>query len=245
MFDRSTDYPTAVASYDDEGIAAAIAWCIQHMSVGDTLSVWTFQKANLRNCDVLDRLVRRNSNVDHITRRGGGAPRSSGPVLMAWPDMNDIAELVRFTHGIRAICVITWNANKIRPWVTMMNPDILGDGSDWNELSPDLDPIVVAALEDLTLTINLNNTITAGYDKDDVVSALLALRAARIPMDAEVMQGWALSHGWSGENPEQLAKYVRDINAGKRPRTGRPVSTDYVEYLRQRLASGSDLDTER
>ena len=38
MFDRDVDYATAVASYDDEGVDAAIAWCVQHMKDGDTLS---------------------------------------------------------------------------------------------------------------------------------------------------------------------------------------------------------------
>ena len=31
MFDRDVDYPTAVASYDDEGVDAAIDWCCEHM----------------------------------------------------------------------------------------------------------------------------------------------------------------------------------------------------------------------
>jgi hypothetical protein len=33
MFDRDVDYPTAVASYDDDGVDAAIDWCVQHIRV--------------------------------------------------------------------------------------------------------------------------------------------------------------------------------------------------------------------
>lgn len=244
MFDRDTDYPTAVASYDDEGVAAAIDWCVEHMQTGDTLSVWTSLKSNLSNCDALERLVQRHSNVVHIAGRGGGTPRGTGPVLMAWPGMDDIGELVRYGRGIRAICIITWDADGIRPWVTAMKPDILGDGSDWEILSPDLDPIVVEALRGLTLTVNHNNTISAGFEKDQVVGVLLALRDARIPMDADAMQGWVLAHGWSGKNPERLAQYVRDINGGKRPRARQVLRADYVDYLRQRAASGSNPDAE-
>ncbi|WP_162256316.1 hypothetical protein [Arthrobacter sp. Soil736] len=143
--------------------------------------------------------------------------------------MDDIGELVRSGRGIRAICVITWNADRIRPWVTAMNPDVLGDGSDWKTLSPDLDPIVVEALRGLTLTVNHNNTISAGFEKDQVVGVLLAMRDARIPIDADAMQGWALAHGWAGKNPERLAQYVRDINGGKRPRARHVLRADYIE----------------
>lgn len=47
MFDRNVDYPTAVASYDDEGVTAAIDWCVEHMQKNDTLSVWTSLKSEV------------------------------------------------------------------------------------------------------------------------------------------------------------------------------------------------------
>jgi len=36
MFDDAMDYPTAVASYDDDGVTEAIRWCASHMEKGDT-----------------------------------------------------------------------------------------------------------------------------------------------------------------------------------------------------------------
>ncbi|MFT9785984.1 hypothetical protein ACMZ5E_07090 [Streptomyces rhizosphaericola] len=237
MFDRDVTYPCAVASYDAEGVGAAIDWCCERMEDGDTLTVWTSLKSNLSNCSELEQLVSRHSNVEHITGRGGGFIRGNGPVLMAWPDMADIGKLAQYGgHHIRALCVITWNEDKIRPWVTAVRPSILGDGSAWEELTPELDPVVVEALKSLTLTVNHNNTISAGYEKDMVVTCLLALHDAGIPMDAEAMQGWALAHGWSGKNPERLAKYVEDINAGKRPRCRPMLRPDYVDSLRRRAA---------
>ncbi|WP_405190464.1 hypothetical protein OG473_18060 [Streptomyces anulatus] len=237
MFDRDVTYPCAVASYDAEGVGAAIDWCCERMEDGDTLTVWTSLKSNLSNCSELEQLVSRHSNVEHITGRGGGFIRGNGPVLMAWPDMADIGKLAQYGgHHIRALCVITWNEDEIRPWVTAVRPSILGDGSAWEELTPELDPVVVEALKSLTLTVNHNNTISAGYEKDMVVTCLLALHDAGIPMDAEAMQGWALAHGWSGKNPERLAKYVEDINAGKRPRCRPMLRPDYVDSLRCRAA---------
>ncbi|GAB1813370.1 hypothetical protein [Mycobacterium sp. MUNTM1] len=239
MFDDEVDYPTAVASYDDHGVAEAIRWCASHMEKGDTLTIWTKLKSNLRNCNALDRLVSSHSDVEHVTGRGGGYLPGHGAVLMAWPDMDDIGELVRFSsHMIRGLCVITWNADRIRPWVTQMRPDILGDGSEWENVTPELDPVVIEAMKSLTLTINHNNTIAAGYEKDDVVGVLLALRDAGISMDGDAMQGWALAHGWSGKNPALLAKYVEDINRGKRPRCNRLIRSDYIDHLRERVAGG-------
>lgn len=54
-------------------------------------------------------------------------------------------------------------------------------------------------------------------------------------MDAAAMQVWALAHGWSGKNPQRLAKYVSDINGGKRPRTTWKKGSDYVTELRQHV----------
>jgi hypothetical protein len=92
MFDRDVNYPTAVASYDDDGVTAAIDWCVEHMQNGDTLSVWTSLKSNLRNCRQLADLVQRHSDVAHITGRGSRGPAGSGPVLMAWADMDGIGD---------------------------------------------------------------------------------------------------------------------------------------------------------
>ena len=243
MFDRVGDYPTAVASYDEEGIAAAIAWCQQHLGAGQKLTVWTALKSNLGNCPALEQLVKRHSNVDHVTGRGGGTVHGRGPVLMAWPDMDDIAKLTRYgSHLMTGLCVLTWNEKWIRPWVSAVGPQILGDGSPWQQVTPALDPLVALALEDLTAVINHNNTISSGFEKDEVVSVLFALRRAGVGMDGPAMQGWALANGWSGSNPQRLAQYVADVNAGKRLRHGQVLRADYVDHLRRRLAAGTQDD---
>jgi hypothetical protein len=97
--------------------------------------------------------------------------------------------------------------------------------------------VVVEALKSLTLGINHNNTISAGFEKDIVVGTLLALHDSRVLMDGQRMQAWALANGWSGKNPARLADYVDDIGAGKRPRCRRVPGPDYVKTLRDRAAS--------
>jgi hypothetical protein len=170
---------------------------------------------------------------------GTTAARGGQPLMHGVPLLATTSTLVQ--HGgrlIRALCVIAWNEEQIRPWVTAVRPTVLGDGSAWEELTPALDPVVVEAMRSLTLTINHNNTIAAGFEKDQVVSTLLALHNARIAMDGEALQGWALANGWSGRNPQRLAQYVDEINAGKRPRCRRVLRADYVETLRRRAETG-------
>ncbi|MEU2658372.1 hypothetical protein ABZ615_23995 [Streptomyces sp. NPDC007325] len=239
MFDQAVTYPCAIASNDAEGLEEAINWCCEHMEDGDTLTVWTKLKSNLASHSDLRQLVDRHSHVEHVTNRGGAFIERGGPVLMAWPDMSDIGELVRSASRIRSLCVLTWNEDEIRPWVAAVMPEILGDESDWEDTAEDIDPVVIEALKSVMKTVNHNNTIAAGFEKDVVVSSLLALHDAGLQMDGEAMQGWALANGWSGKNPQHLAKYVHDINAGKRPRCSRVLSGDYIDSLRHRAGEGN------
>jgi hypothetical protein len=72
------------------------------------------------------------------------------------------------------------------------------------------------------------------------VSVLLALHDAGVPMDVDAMQGWAVAHGWSGKNPALLAKYVEEINGGKRLRCIRAIRSDYIDYLRDQVAGDGE-----
>ncbi|WP_020499067.1 hypothetical protein [Sciscionella marina] len=237
MFERNAEFPMAVASDDDDGLNAAIDWCCEHMRDDDILTVWTHLRSNLRNSPQLEHFVASHRNVEHVAGKGGGFVRHTGPVLMAWPGMADIGELFRFgVHHIRALGVVVSNEDTIRPWVSEVKPTILGDSTPWEVQTPEIDGIVMEALKSLTRAMNHNNTISAGSEKDQVVSTLLALHDAGITMDDEAMEGWALAHGWSGKNPQQLGKYVRDINQGKRPQCRTNVRPDYVDFLRRRAS---------
>lgn len=223
MFDRTTDYPRAVTSGDEAGLAAAIEWCADKAEDGDVISVWTSLVSNLSNSPELEHFVRRYSDVEHLTGRGSGHPSGPGPVLMAWPDMASIGELLRFAPRIRALCVVSWNDEQIRPWVDAAHPELLGDASAWETPATPLDPIVVEALRSMTLTINHNNTIKAGYEKDQVVGILLALSSAGIPMDSEAMEGWALAHGSPTSRCRLLDVHAADVRNGSSMGTDRLV----------------------
>lgn len=237
MFHHEANYPTAVTSSDDEGLRAGFQWCIDHMADGDHLTVWTHLKSNLGNNQLLQRFVSDHRDVDHVTARGGAYLGGPGPVLMAWADPNDVAELVRSnSNRIRALCVVSWNEDRLQPWVSAVHPELLGDTSAWQEQTPALNPVVEEGMKSLTLTINHNNTIAAGYEKDEVVSMLLALHDAGYALDGPALAGWAIAHGWTGRNPGQLEKYIEAIQRGSRPRVRRDLRAGYVDYLKSEAA---------
>ena len=237
-------YPTAVASDDSEGIAQAIAWCLDRLGEGEKLSVWTSDKRSLRNFEPLDDLVARYSDVEHVTARTFHRVRPAGPVLMVWPDMDDIGKLLRFgSSRIRGLCVVAFTADEVHPWVAQAHPDILGDGTCWEGLAPQLDPVVIQALKFLTRVVNFNNSIAGGAEKDRVVGALVELHRAGIPMEAWAMQGWALAHGWADDAPARLGEYVEAIQAGKNFQYNKVFNPGFVDLLRKKAAE-ADSDAQ-
>lgn len=237
MFHQESNYPLAVTSKDDEGIAAGVRWCLDHMGEGERLTVWTKLKKNLPNSPLLSQLVASNLRVDHITDRGGAYTKGRGPALMAWAHPSDISEFTsNNTNRVSALCVISLSDEKLRPWVSAAGPELLGDTSAWKVSTPSLDPVVEEGMEDMTLSINHNNTIAVGYEKDTVVSILQALHRAGYDLDGPALAGWAVAHGWTHDNPAILEKYVNQINTGRGPRVSIETQPGYIEDLRARAA---------
>lgn len=235
MFKQEMTAPVAVTTNDEASINKGIRWLAGHLGDGQRLTVWTPQKQNLTGNPQLRSLVARTS-VEHITGRGGAHLAGSGPVLMAWPRPADISEFLRYnSHQVTALCVIAWG-DELLSWVSSARPELLGKTTAW-DMGDQLDPVVEAAMRNVTRSINHNNTITGGYEKDDVVSALLALHDAGYALDAKALEGWAVANGWSGRNPAHLADYARKIMSGSRPRSKRKRDTNFVERMRQETSS--------
>lgn len=160
---------------------------------------------------------------------------------MAWPHPTDISEFLRYnSHQVTALCVIAWGEDELLSWVSAARPELLGKTTSW-DMGDQLDPVVEAAMRNVTESINHNNTITGGYDKDDVVSALLALHDAGYTLDAKALEGWAVANGWSGRNPAHLADYAQRIMRGSRPRS-RKRDANFVKRMRQEATKSTQQD---
>jgi hypothetical protein len=240
MFAADLSYPLAVVGGDEEGLQAGFEWCAARMDSGDVVTLYVPLKSSLRNSALLQKWSAYR-DVEVVTSRGSTVIRS-GPVLAVWPDMDDLGKIARNGGRVRALCVSALAEEEIAPWVAATRPEILGEAARWaNDSPPALDPVVEQAMEGLTLTVNHNNTIAAGFEKEQVVGVLLMLKDANYHLDGEQLQGWALAHGWTGKNPQRLAGYVEDINSGKRPRVRSMLRRDYLDYLR-RKAAGEGVD---
>lgn len=233
--------PVAVTTDDEESVDEGIRWLIGQLGAGQMLTVWTPQMQNLTGNSQLRSLVAR-AGVEHITGRGGAHLAGPGPVLMAWPHPTDISEFLWYnSYQVTALCVIAWGEDELLSWVSAARPELLGKTTSW-DMGDQLDPVVEAAMLNVTESINHNNTITGGYEKDDVVSALLALHDAGYTLDAKALEGWAVANGWSGHNPARLAEYARKIMSGSRPRSKRKRDTNFVERMRQETSSSMQQD---
>jgi hypothetical protein len=240
VFKQEMTAPVAVTTQDEESVDEGIRWLLGQLDDGQRLTVWTSQKQHLNGNPQLGSLVAR-AGVEHITGRGGAHLAGPGPVLMAWPRPADISEFLWYnSYRVTALCVIAWG-DELLSWVSAARPELLGEAAGW-DLGNRLDPVVEAAMLNVTESINHNNTITGGYDKDDVVSALLALHDAGYSLDAKALEGWAVANGWSGHNPARLAEYARKIMSGSRPRSKRKRDTNFVERMRQETSSSMQQD---
>mgnify|MGYP007084072823 FL=1 len=232
--------PVAVTTQDEESVDEGIRWLLGQLDDGQRLTVWTPQMQHLNGNQQLGSLVAR-AGVEHITGRGGAHLAGPGPVLMAWPRPADISEFLRYnSHQVTALCVIAWGKDELLSWVSAARPELLGEAAGW-DLGNRLDPVVEAAMRNVTESINHNNTIAGGYDKDDVVSALLALHDAGYALDAKALEGWAVANGWSGRNPALLADYARKIMSGSRPRS-RKRDANFVKRMRQEATKSTQQD---
>ena len=241
MFKQEMTVPVAVTTDDEESVNEGICWLVGHLGEGQRLTVWTPQKQNLTGNSQLRSLVAR-TGVEHITGRGGAHLAGPGPVLMAWPHPADISEFLRYnSYQVTALCVIAWGKDELLPWVSAARPELLGKTTSW-DMGDQLDPVVEAAMRNVTKSINHNNAITGGYDKDDVVSALLALHDAGYALDAKALEGWAVANGWSGRNPALLADYAQRIMRGSRPRSRRKRDMNFVERMRQEATKSTQQD---
>lgn len=182
------------------------------------------RKSVLRANDIVRDLIS-SRRVQVAVGRGGGYFAANGPVLALYADADDLGNIIR-ASGITALCVVQWG-ERLGTWVKEVGAIVLheldldeGDRELWGiTATVELQPEVVEALESMTRSINHNNTISAGYEKDIVVRSLLRLHDAGLVLPAQEMQEWAAAHGWTGQNPKRLADYVNRISKGSRPRT--------------------------
>ena len=217
---RTIDYPCAIAVFTDEGVAAALQWARQHVGVGQILTVWVMQRGILNDNRFLRDLLK-----DEGIAAGKDVYRVNGPVLAMYADAENLAYPAGAV-GLTALAVVA-SPHELDTWAEEVKAEVIhsidSNGSDTFELSgitpePALVPEVIAGLKQITTLINHNNTIAAGYERDQVVKVLRQLKRDGYDLPAKRMAEWAVANGWRHGNPKELIKLVRKANDGVRLR---------------------------
>jgi len=224
MYTRTIDYPCAIADHTEEGVKAALRWALQHVGAGQVLTLWVMQKGILNKNKFLPDLLK-DADVDLAIAVGKDVYRVNGPVLAMYPLADELAYPAG-AEGVMALAVVRWS-DPLDTWAAEVKAEVIhsidDNGSDTFELSgitpePALVPEVIAGLKQMTILINHNNTIAAGYERDQVVKVLRQLKRDGYDLPAKRMAEWAVANGWTHGNPKELIKLVRKANDGVRLR---------------------------
>ena len=224
MYTRTIDYPCAIADHTEEGVKAALRWALQHVGAGQVLTLWVMQKGILNKNKFLPDLLK-DADVDLAIAVGKDVYRVNGPVLAMYPLADELAYPAG-AEGVMALAVVRWS-DPLDTWAAEVKAEVIhsidSSGSDTFELSgitpePALVPEVIAGLKQITILINHNNTIAAGYERDQVVKVLRQLKRGGYDLPAKRMAEWAVANGWSHGNPKELINLVRKTNDGVRLR---------------------------
>ena len=140
------------------------------------------QKGILNKNKFLPDLLK-DADVDLAIAVGKDVYRVNGPVLAMYPLADELAYPAG-AEGVMALAVVRWS-DPLDTWAAEVKAEVIhsidSSGSDTFELSgitpePALVPEVIAGLKQITILINHNNTIAAGYERDQVVKGLFAFK---------------------------------------------------------------------
>ena len=189
-----------------------VQWLKQHQSEGVPF-ILVPTRRNATNNDVIRGLI------DAGTR--WGIPRNfpapdwpGGPVLAPWPSVKVIECLSRSSARVTSVCVLKWLEADHRDWLAA-HEAIDVTAPERVPAPPTItDGVVRAALEDITLLINLSTGLTNPSDWLTAISRLEYLRHSRHGLAPQEIVSWALAHGWTDGGARQLLEIIERLNAG-------------------------------
>jgi hypothetical protein len=245
MFERVPDYPmavTAASGPDSTAVRLAVEW-LQNTTaeVGGQPLVYAPNRASIREWPILAEL---DGWAVVTTWKTSTGAWSGGAVLAAWPDAEHLAVLAD-DGRTRALCVVPWREPEVAAWVRAYRPVTLPTTLAIATPQPEIvsDPVAVEGLKTLTAIINVTSLYASAGGRDRAVEVLLTLHDGGHGVNPEDARGWAMAHGWSARAAGQVADLAKQIAAGKRLRTRRPVlRTGILDTWLQAANASTDDD---
>lgn len=141
----------------------------------------------------------------------------NGPILAVYPPKMLIDALDDLT-GVTDMLVLPWTMEEIEFWIKTWGAEELG-GTAPREEKPKLAPVVVAALKNLTETVNLSTGITHPSDKMAALDTFRILVGHRVSYHPEAVRAWLVGQGgWSPRDADAVQEIAQGYLDGKRIR---------------------------
>lgn len=232
----------------DKDLASAITWCLSHAD-GDPrgVGIQAGRRDDLEDAPMLAALAKAGAKV-YTDSRGKLDSLPSGPVFLYRPQPAHLwqVERKRMPSAVLAFG-ITGPAHHDRhygtegmvgaqPWITAFKPEHLGGPTIEAKEPAIADPVVAAAMDTFTNSINSSTGLSHSSDRSTVTEGLTKLKAAGHRFDPEDLLAGALARNWRGESALELRTLATEINAGKKKRFDTRLNPDIVEIWREKAA---------
>lgn len=142
-----------------------------------------------------------------------------GPILAVWVDDEQLDKL----DALRSpgICAIPWAKTDIDGWKANWNPADIRTGESGGSDETILNPVVIKAMETLTVVVNLGTGLSHPSDKESAVQMLKLLKKEGEDYDPDQIRAWAVRNGWQPRHARDLAELAEKIAAGRQVRGGK------------------------
>lgn len=158
--------------------------------------------------------------VRGVSRRGFWHVR--GPVLVAWPDDEVMAEI----EGKRpaAIAAVAQWPDDVATWRSVYETTRIGQVRSEQEAEFDtatvteLDPEAAAAIRGAAAVVNENHAVLSTHEREAMAGALIALRGAGVSVNREALRAFLMAAQWQGRLVNQVLELADRVDRGETPK---------------------------
>lgn len=144
----------------------------------------------------------------------------NGPILAVYPSKQFLDALDDLA-GVTDFMLIPWTMEEVQFWIKAWTAEEVGaTGAKVEDLQ--LDPVVVAALKNLTESVNLSTGITHPSDRHAALDTFRILSSHRISYRPDDVRAWLVGKGgWSPRDADAVHEIAQGYLDGKRFRGGK------------------------
>lgn len=211
-------------------VETGLTWLLSTASGDEEALVVAASKSQFEMGDLADAL----GEAARVLARGGvvtvvGGPRlhgatartypprsgwQRGPVLAVWPDEALLAT-IDGDFRVTALGVVPWLFEEVATWARGRSAVDLKTGK--GQAAPKVsDPVVEAALRDVTIRVNLGSGLVHPSDKAAAVEAFRILKDGGHRWARDEVEAWAIANRWSVEYASDLGDVSERVQEGRR-----------------------------